>query len=99
MPESSGLCCTPVNVTVQPREGEHAPPEGYPLPVSPAHRACTDAFSVASDEGACSSSYTHPSIHASRVTLAATLAAPTILNFWSAFAWTVKDMSGNREER
>ena len=45
------------------------------------------------------SSNTQPSIHASRVTFAATLAAPTILNFESALGVTVKEMPGNRAER
>ena len=38
-------------------------------------------------------------MQASRVTLAATLAAPTILNFESALVVTVKLIPGNIEER
>jgi hypothetical protein len=45
------------------------------------------------------SSNIHPSMHSSRVTLAATLAAPTIVNLESALAATVNEIPGKREER
>jgi hypothetical protein len=58
-------------------------PDGYPLPSSLAQLDDSEVILPSS------SSNIHPSIHASRVTLAATLAAPTILNLESAFAVTV----------
>jgi len=65
-------------------------PEGYPDPVAELH---FDSLLPPS------SSKVHDSIQASRVTFAATLAAPTILNFESALLVTVKSMPGNWEER
>jgi hypothetical protein len=59
-------------------------PEGYPEP----RGLVQTEFS----ESVLSSSQTQPSMQASLVTLAAILAAPTILNFESAFVSTVKRM-------
>lgn len=71
-------------------EIEEMSPEGYPDPSCESH-GCFVWPSL-------SSKY-QPSTQASRVTLAATLAAPTILNLESALVVTVKLMPGNREER
>ena len=62
-------------------------PDGYPEPSS------------TSEDLKCDSSNTHPSKQASRVTLAATLAAPTILYLKSALDSTVNWMLGNKDER
>jgi hypothetical protein len=66
-------------------------PEGYPLPRSAVH-SWFDAMEMLA---VTFSSKTQPSKQASRVTLAATLAAPTILNFESALEHTVKLIPGN----
>lgn len=65
-------------------------PDGYPDPSADPHgdSVCPSL----------SSKY-HPSTHASRVTLAATLAAPTILNLESAFVVTVNWIPGNRDDK
>lgn len=67
-------------------------PEGYPLPSVVLQLLSVPGLST-------DSSNTQPSIHASRVTFAATLAAPTILNLESALLVTVKSIPGKREER
>ena len=67
-------------------------PEGYPLPSSKS--GFKESFTFPSF-----SSNTHPCKQASLMTLAATLAAPTILNLESALLVTVKSMPGKREER
>jgi len=66
-------------------------PEGYPLPRSAVH----SWFDATELPAAMFSSNDQPPKQASRVTLAATLAAPTILNLESAFEVTVKFIPGN----
>jgi len=65
-------------------------PEGYPDPKSVLHPSLL-FFRL-------SSKY-HPSMQASLVTFAATLAAPTILNLASALVVTVKAMPGNSPDK
>jgi len=65
-------------------------PDGYPDPKSVLHSSLPFLE--------LSSKY-HPSMQASLVTLAATLAAPTILNLASALVVTVNAMPGNNPDR
>jgi len=65
--------------------------DGYPEPTFLLHISASLMSIVSSN--------IHPSMHSSRVTLAATLAAPTIVNLESALAATVNEIPGKREER
>lgn len=85
------------NAIVKGKFGIGAVPDGYPLPNSAAQIVSSEFESLSLSVSASvavvlvvgASSNTQPSIHASLVTFAATLAAPTILNLESALEVTV----------
>jgi hypothetical protein len=87
---SCRICRGNVGTCKKRRESKY-PPEGYPDPSS--------EVQVFPALVAVSSSKVQFSMQASRVTLAATLAAPTILYLLSALAVTVNLIPGNRDER